>query len=334
MLNFFYLFLVSTLMFNAALKADEVARSGTEKKASVIVGDTSAEEVAPADEMPAELIEMAGYVAAQGEGIPSLKLDNIGITALVSGLKEAIVGEKKIWEIPPESVQDAIGRMQARAEAVKAESDQIPEISEDALRILGFVIAEKSGLLQLGFDSDDAVSIGKGFVAGASATDPDLFKKAKLLAFKEFMQKRITAAQVKAEAIAAERIAIGKVFFEKLAADTDVQKSESGLHYKILNPGADEKPTPEDTVLVHYRGNLIDGTQFGSSYDRGKPSKFPLSGAAAGFGEGLTKIGEGGKIILYIPSELGYGNSQLPSGLVKPGDTLIVECELIEINPD
>jgi FKBP-type peptidyl-prolyl cis-trans isomerase len=85
-------------------------------------------------------------------------------------------------------------------------------------------------------------------------------------------------------------------------------------------------------VLVHYKGTLIDGTQFDSSYDRGAPATFRLDQVVKGFGEGLTKIGAGGKIILYIPSELGYGNSPRPGGVIKPGDTLIFECELLEVN--
>ena len=110
-----------------------------------------------------------------------------------------------------------------------------------------------------------------------------------------------------------------------------MQSTESGLHYKVLEPGSDAKPTMEDAVLVHYKGTLIDGTQFDSSYDRGAPAEFPLNGVVQGFGEGLTKIGAGGKIILYIPSELGYGNNPRPGGAIKPGDTLIFECELVEI---
>ncbi|MDH5242194.1 MAG: FKBP-type peptidyl-prolyl cis-trans isomerase, partial [Gammaproteobacteria bacterium] len=81
-----------------------------------------------------------------------------------------------------------------------------------------------------------------------------------------------------------------------------------------------------------YKGTLIDGTQFDSSYDRGAPATFRLNQVVKGFGEGLTKIGAGGKIILYIPSDLGYGNSPRPGGVIKPGDSLIFECELLEVD--
>jgi FKBP-type peptidyl-prolyl cis-trans isomerase len=140
-------------------------------------------------------------------------------------------------------------------------------------------------------------------------------------------------APAEAEAVAAESIAAGKAFFAKLAEDADVEISESGLHYKVLDPGTGARPSLTDSVLVHYRGTLIDGTQFDSSYDRGAPATFRLNQVVAGFGEGLTKIGVGGKIILYMPSELGYGNSPRPGGAIKPGDSLIFECELIEVDP-
>ena len=115
-----------------------------------------------------------------------------------------------------------------------------------------------------------------------------------------------------------------------------MESTESGLHYKVLNAGdAEQMPTMDDTVLVHYKGTRIDGTQFDSSYDRGEPATFPLRGVVPGFGEGLTKVGVGGKIMLYIPSELGYGGeSPRPGGAIEPGDTLVFECELIEINPE
>ena len=202
--------------------------------------------------------------------------------------------------------------------------------------MIGLVMATQTGLDQLGFGANDAAAIARGFVAGANATEVDPAIEAKLPAFEAFMNERIAAAQAVAEAeaetAATDSIDAGKAFFAKLAEDADVEKSESGLHYKVLDPGTGAKPSMTDSVLVHYKGTLIDGTQFDSSYDRGAPATFRLDQVVKGFGEGLTKIGAGGKIILYIPSELGYGNSPRPGGVIKPGDTLIFECELLEVN--
>lgn len=350
MLKSFSPLLVATLIFSSALKADEAVPTESEevssaKQTAPEENMTSAEavitEVVPepvVEVSESELIEMIGFLAAQGGGVPMLQLDDSGIAAITAGLIDGLTGAKKLEDFPQESMQEAFAEAKARAEAIEAEAEEIPEITQDSLKKIGFIMVMQSGLTQLGFGAEEAPLIQKGFINGAITTEPDPAMEAKMPAFQEFMQKRIAAIQAKAaaeaEALAAERIAAGKVFFEELAEDAEVQKSESGLHYKILEPGADEKPTLADSVLVHYKGTLIDGTKFDSSYDRGSPAEFPLSGVVKGFGEGLTKVGAGGKITLYIPSELGYGNSPRPGGVIKPGDTLIFECELIEVNPE
>ena len=355
MLKQIYLILISALAFSASLKADEATQPENEMKVSVEENDISVEETVPTEELTtkpedvpttveanievpeSELIEMVGYLTAQSGRIPALGLDNSQVSILAASLLEGLKGEKKLEDIPQESIQEAFSQAQKRGEALASSSEEVPPISEDSLQALSLVILEQSGLSQLGFGAKEADSIIKGFTAGALAEIPDPAMQAKVPAFQKFMQKRVTKLKDKmaaeAKIVAAERTAAAKIFFEELALDTEVQKSESGLYYKILEPGVDEKPTMEDFVLVHYKGTLIDGTQFDSSYDRDKPAKFPLNGVVPGFGEGLTKIGSGGKIILYIPSELGYGDSPRPGGPIKPGDTLIFECELIEVNP-
>jgi FKBP-type peptidyl-prolyl cis-trans isomerase len=293
-----------------------------------------------------KLIEMLGYLTAQSGGVATLKLDAAGIAALVGGLQKGLVAEMNPQDFSQEAMQAAFGQAQARAEAVQAEAAELPAITLDALDKIGMVMVMQSGLSQLGFGAADAELIAKGFTAGALATEIDPAMEAMMPAFQAFIQPRAEAAQAQAQAaqaeaqavaekagatIAVENIAAGQAFIEALSADAAVQSSASGLHYKVLEPGSDVKPTMSDKVLVHYKGTLIDGTPFDSSYDRGEPAEFPLNGVVKGFGEGLTKVGAGGKIVLYIPSELGYGNSPRPGGAIRPGDTLIFECELVEI---
>ena len=302
--------------------------------------------VAAVEVSEAELIEMLGYLTAQSGGVATLKLDAAGITAMAGGLQKGLAGEVNVQDFPQEAMQAAFGQAQARAEAVQAEAAELPAITPDALDKIGMVMVLQSGLAQLGFGADDAELIAKGFAAGALATAMDPAMEAKMPAFQAFIQPRAEAAQAAAQAaqaaaqaaaeqagaaLAVENIAAGEAFIAGLSADAAVQSSESGLHYKVLEPGSEVKPTMSDKVLVHYKGTLIDGTQFDSSYDRGEPAEFPLNGVVKGFGEGLTKVGAGGKIVLYIPSELGYGNTPRPGGAIKPGDTLIFECELVEI---
>lgn len=333
MLKKSHLLIGSALVLGATLNAEEAAPAVVTEPVAV---QLPAEPVAPAVEVSeSELVELVGYLTAQGGGVATLKLDEAGVAALAAGLNQGLSGEVNIQDFPQEVMAAAFGQAQARAEAVEAGTAELPAISEDSLQKIGLVMVAQSGLAQLGFGADDAAAITKGFIAGASATTPDPAMEAKMPAFQEFIQARVAVAQAaaaaEAEVAAAEGIAAGEAFFAELAADADVQKSESGLHYKVLEPGSDVKPTMSDKVLVHYKGTLIDGTKFDSSYDRGEPAEFPLNGVVKGFGEGLTKVGAGGKIILYIPSELGYGNSPRPGGAIKPGDALIFECELVEI---
>jgi len=335
MLKKSYLLISSALVVGAALHAKGAAVTDTVVAAPAAV-QLPAELAAPAVKVSeAELVELVGYLTAQGGGVATLKLDEVGIAAMSVGLGKGLSGELTIQDFPQDAMQAAFGQAQARAEAVQAEEAELPAIDPDGLEVIGLAMVAQSGLAQLGFGADDASAIVKGFITGASVTEPDPSIEAKMPAFQEFIQARVSVAQAAAAApaaaAAAEGIAVSKAFFAELAADTEVQSTESGLHYKVLEPGSDAKPTMEDAVLVHYKGTLIDGTQFDSSYDRGAPAEFPLNGVVQGFGEGLTKIGAGGKIILYIPSELGYGNNPRPGGVIKPGDTLIFECELVEI---
>ena len=209
----------------------------------------------------------------------------------------------------------------------------------------------QSGYQAFGFSAKDATAITSGVALALSDTEPSDAMIALIQSpeFQAFMQPRAEAAQAEAAAAQAEQqaeadaagaeaaqdnIAAGKAFISNMQGDEDLQSTDSGLYYKIVEPGEGDRPALTDSVLVHYKGTRIDGTTFDSSYERGEPATFPLSGVVAGFGEGLTKIAAGGKIILYIPSDLGYGNTPRPGGEIQPGDTLVFECELIEINPD
>lgn len=125
----------------------------------------------------------------------------------------------------------------------------------------------------------------------------------------------------------------GQAFLSSNATKEGVNTTDSGLQYKIIEAGDQQsKPKASDTVQVHYRGTLIDGTEFDSSYSHGGPATFPLDGVIAGWTEGLQLIGKGGKAELYIPSELAYG----PRGMgqvIGPNSTLVFEVELLDINP-
>ena len=121
----------------------------------------------------------------------------------------------------------------------------------------------------------------------------------------------------------------GEKFLAANKEKEGVVETKSGLQYKIEVEGAGISPEETDTVEVNYEGRLIDGTVFDSSYDRGESVKFPLNRVIKGWTEGLTYAKEGGKIQLYIPAELGYG--QRGSGPIPGNSTLIFDIELVKV---
>ncbi len=108
-----------------------------------------------------------------------------------------------------------------------------------------------------------------------------------------------------------------------------METTESGLKYEVLELGEGTKPTLADTVTVHYRGELLDGTVFDSSYDRGQPTSFPLSRVVAGWKEGIQLMPIGSKYRFEIPPDLGYGARG--AGPIPPNSTLIFYVELLGI---
>ncbi len=122
----------------------------------------------------------------------------------------------------------------------------------------------------------------------------------------------------------------GEKFLAENAKKEGVVTLESGLQYKVIEPGSGRTPKLSDTVVTHYKGRLIDGKVFDSSYDRGEPATFPVSGVITGWTEALQLMKEGAKWELYIPGDLAYG----PRGAgadIGPNATLIFEIELISI---
>lgn len=124
----------------------------------------------------------------------------------------------------------------------------------------------------------------------------------------------------------------GSEFLAKNAKEPGVTSTASGLQYKIISEGSGLTPTATDTVEVHYTGTLIDGTKFDSSVDHDQAVKFPVNAVIKGWTEGLQLMKEGDKYILYVPSELAYGEN--PAGpTIEANSTLIFEVELIKVYP-
>ncbi len=123
---------------------------------------------------------------------------------------------------------------------------------------------------------------------------------------------------------------LGQAYLKENATKPGVHTTPSGLQYKVITEGHGKSPKATDTVLVHYRGTTIDGQEFDSSYKRNEPISFPLNGVIPGWTEGVQLMKEGGKIELFIPSNLAYG-SRGAGGVIAPDSTLVFDIELLKV---
>jgi FKBP-type peptidyl-prolyl cis-trans isomerase FkpA len=136
-------------------------------------------------------------------------------------------------------------------------------------------------------------------------------------------------AQARASKVAEREKTASTAYLAKAAAESGAVKTDSGLIYREVKAGAGESPKATDTVKVHYRGTLVNGTEFDSSYSRNQPAQFPLNGVIKCWTEGVQKMKVGGKAVLVCPSDLAYGDQGRPS--IPGGAALIFEIELLEI---
>ena len=139
--------------------------------------------------------------------------------------------------------------------------------------------------------------------------------------------------EAKTKAAAVENKKTGEAFLAANKTKEGVVTLPSGLQYKIIKEGNGPKPTAEDTVLCHYRGTLVDNTEFDSSYKRGEPLKIPVGGVIKGWTEAIQLMPVGSKWQLFIPSNLAYGERGAPGSPIGPNSTLIFDVELISIEP-
>ncbi len=122
----------------------------------------------------------------------------------------------------------------------------------------------------------------------------------------------------------------GEAFLAQNKTKEGVITTASGLQYKIITKGNGKIPTAQDTVVAHYKGTLVDGTEFDNSFKRNEPATFPVTGVIKGWQEALQLMPVGSKWEIYVPSELGYGD-QGAGQVIPPGAALIFEIELISI---
>ena len=199
---------------------------------------------------------------------------------------------------------------------------------EDEKNKLGYTIGVQiaSGMRAQNLQEDISLD---GLMAGFE----DIFAGKDARLTEEQMQQAQIAYQQKVQAEAAlvadKNQADGDAFLAKNAKVDGVKVTDSGLQYEVLREGKGKSPVATDTVKVHYQGTLTDGTKFDSSYDRGAPADFPVSGVIPGFAEGLQLMQEGAKYRFTIPAAIAYGAEGPPS--IGPNQALVFEVEMIEV---
>ena len=176
----------------------------------------------------------------------------------------------------------------------------------------------------------DVSALNQGMTDAFNGTEYAINDEQRLEAKTQFTAELRDAMANKQTESAATNLATGKAFLEENGKKEGVITTASGLQYKILSTGDGKMPKASDTVTTHYKGTLIDGREFDSSYKRDTPASFPVKGVIKGWTEALQLMHIGDKWQLFIPSDLAYGATKR-SELIEANSTLIFELELLGI---
>jgi FKBP-type peptidyl-prolyl cis-trans isomerase FkpA len=215
---------------------------------------------------------------------------------------------------PAASAKPVAAAKAAPGGALMAKTDE-----EKTVYALGLAIARSIGSFELSPAEVELVKQGIG----------DGAKNTPAINIEEWGPKIDVLAQSrKGRTVEREKVA-SAAYITKTASEAGMEKTTTGLLYQALKPGTGANPQASDTVRVHYRGTLINGTEFDSSYKRNEPAEFPLSGVIPCWTEGVQKIKVGGKAKLVCPSDLAYGDQGRPT--IPGGAALVFEVELLDI---
>jgi len=212
-----------------------------------------------------------------------------------------------------------------KAQLTELQKPKVANLSDEHKKAsygLGVLVA--TNLKGQGGDSLDLESLYFGI--------QDVFQKKELIIKEQECSMIVqTYMQQAMETKVTKMKAEGQAFLESNKGKEGVKVTASGLQYKVISAGSGKTPSASDNVTVHYTGKLVDGTPFDSSVERGQPATFGVGQVISGWTEALQLMREGDKWILFIPSELGYGERGA-GGKIPPHSTLIFEVELIKVN--
>ncbi|HLO09057.1 MAG TPA: FKBP-type peptidyl-prolyl cis-trans isomerase [Desulfobacteria bacterium] len=206
----------------------------------------------------------------------------------------------------------------------------VPELKTDKEKISYSIGMDIGGNLKRGSVEVDPDLLARGLKDSYGGGKTILTEDQARQALEDF-QKALMAKQAETMKILSEKNkADGERFLAENAKKEGVKVLPSGLQYKEITPGTGKSPKTDDTVTTHYKGTLIDGTEFDSSYKRGQPATFPVSGVIPGWTEALQLMKEGAKWQLFVPSNLAYGERGAGQ-VIGPNATLIFEVELLTV---
>jgi FKBP-type peptidyl-prolyl cis-trans isomerase len=205
-----------------------------------------------------------------------------------------------------------------------------PELKGEKEKISYSIGMDIGGNLKRGAVEVDPDMLAKGLKDSYTGGNTLLTEDQARQAIEDFQNALMAKKEETMRKLTEKNKADGEKFLAENAKKEGVKSLPSGLQYREITPGKGKSPKTSDTVTTHYKGTLIDGTEFDSSYKRGEPLSFPVSGVIAGWTEALQLMKEGAKWQLFIPSNLAYGERGA-GGVIGPNATLIFEVELISV---
>jgi FKBP-type peptidyl-prolyl cis-trans isomerase FklB len=203
-------------------------------------------------------------------------------------------------------------------------SDKYTTLEQHASYGIGLQMGQQ--LADNPFDGLDIDAVAAGVIAAYTEQEAEVSDEQIRAAFGVISERMQAEQAEKAELLAGA----GEAFLAENAKRAEVTVTASGLQYEVLVAAEGDKPTRNSTVRTHYHGTLIDGTVFDSSYQRGEPAEFPVSGVIAGWTEALQLMSPGSKLRLYIPHDLAYGERGAGNAIA-PFSALVFDVELLAI---
>lgn len=214
----------------------------------------------------------------------------------------------------------AVGQVYADDAAPKTDKDKVSYS-------IGFGMGSNLKTQSVDINVD---TLSKGIKDALSGAKPAMSSADMEKTMGDLRTKMMAQQQEKMKSIGAKNKADGEAFLAKNKTVSGVKTTASGLQYQEIKAGTGKMPKATDKVSVNYRGTLLDGKEFDSSYSRGTPASFPVTGVIPGWTEALQLMKEGAKWKLFIPAKLAYGE-QGAGGVIGPNAVLVFEVELLKV---